>query len=123
MAIALSEKFKEILTQLETNVPGVEATAIFDMDGLVIASRLPTGVDDEIIGAMSAAILSIGNRSGEELDRGTMKRIFVEGDNGSIVIISVGEDIVLVALVGIEVKLGLLFFECKRCISKILDIS
>lgn len=123
MAIALSEKFNEILNQLETNVPGVEATAIFDMDGLVIASRLPTDVDEEIIGAMSAAILSIGNRSGEELDRGTMKRIFVEGDNGSIVIISVGEDIVLVALVGIEVKLGLLFFECKRCISKILDIS
>jgi predicted regulator of Ras-like GTPase activity (Roadblock/LC7/MglB family) len=121
--MALSERFNEILNQLEINVPGVEATAIFDMDGLVIASRLPTDVDEEVIGAMSAAILSIGNRSGEELNRGTMKRIFVEGDNGSIVIISVGEDAVLVALVGTEVKLGMLFFECKRCISKIIDIT
>ena len=123
MAIALSDRFNEILTQLEHNVPGVQATAIFDLDGLVIASRLPPNVDEEVIGAMSAAILSIGNRSGEELNRGSMKRIFVEGDEGSLVILSVGDDAVLVALVGTDVKLGMLFFECKRCISRILDIA
>ena len=123
MTIARLERFTNILTQLEVNVPGLEATAIFDMDGLVIASRLPSNVDEEIIGAMSAAILSIGNRSGKELDRGDMRRIFVEGDHGSIVILSVGEELVLVALVGTDVKLGLLFFECRRSIARILDIS
>ena len=123
MTIARIERFNTILTQLEVNVPGVEATAIFDMDGLVIASRLPSNVDEEIIGAMSAAILSIGNRSGQELDRGEMKRIFVEGDKGSIVILSVGEELVLVALVGTGVKLGLLFYEAKRSIARILEFS
>ena len=120
--VALSRQMNEMLSQLETNVPGIESTALFDMDGLVVASRLAEDVDDEMIGAMSASILSIGNRSGQELERGSMKRIFVEGDNGSIVIMSVGEDIVLVALVEPNVKLGMLFFECRRIIKRILEI-
>ena len=76
MTIGRLERFTNILTQLEANVPGVEATAIFDMDGLVIASRLPTYVDEEIIGAMSAAILSIGNRSGKELECGFVRAMY-----------------------------------------------
>ena len=122
MKLAISKQMDEILYQLESNVPGIQATALFDTDGLVLTSRLDEGVDDEIIGAMSASILSIGNRSGMELDRGEMQRIFIEGDNGSIVIMSVGADLLLVALVEPEVKLGMLFFQCRRCIESIRNI-
>ena len=122
MDTPITKKLDEVLAQLEVNVPGVEATAIFNSDGLVVASRLPRDVNEEIIGAMSAAILSIGNRSGEELNRGTMQRIFIEGDLGSIVIISVGDEVVLVALINPEVKLGMLFLQFKRSKTKIMEI-
>ena len=122
MSNTLQDKLNEVLDQFEKSIPSVEATALFDMDGLVIASRLKGGVDDQRIGAMSAAILSISSRSGEELERGQIQRVLVEGENGSMVIMSVGTEIVLVALVGKQVKLGILFYECRRCIAHIMEI-
>jgi predicted regulator of Ras-like GTPase activity (Roadblock/LC7/MglB family) len=112
----------EVLDQFESSMPAIQATALFDLDGLVIASRLQGGVDDQRIGAMSAALLTISNRSGAELDRGTIHRVLVEGDNGSMAIMSVGQEIVLVALVGKDVKLGILFYECRQCIMQIKEI-
>jgi hypothetical protein len=122
MVETISDQLNYVLDQFETNVPHVEATAIVSTDGLVIASRLPSGVDEERIGAMGAAILSISHRSGEELERGEMKRVLIEGDQGYIMIRSVGVDAVLVALVGNRVKLGMLFYECKRCVGRLSEI-
>ena len=122
MPQSLLDIVNKVLNGLENNGPNIEATAVFDTDGLVIASRLPGGVDDEVIGAMTAAILSISNRSSEELDRGKMKRVLVEGDEGSIIIMSVGEDLVLVTLVGENVKLGILFYELSRCVAQMVEI-
>jgi len=122
MMTTLQDKLNEVLDQFEKSIPSVEATALFDMDGLVIASRLKGGVDDQRIGAMAAAILSISSRSGDELERGQIQRVLVEGENGSMVIMSVGTEIVLVALVGKQVKLGILFYECRRCIANIMEI-
>lgn len=122
MTQSLLEIVNKVLNEIEKNVPNIEATAVFDTDGLVIASRLPGRADDEVIGAMTAAILSISNRSGEELEMGKMKRVLVEGDAGSIIIMSVGSDFVLVTLVGENVKLGILFYELSRCVSQLVDI-
>jgi len=88
----------------------------------VIASRLPKDVEEERIGAMGAAILSISSRSGDELDRGEMTRVLIEGSNGYILIRSIGEFAILVALVEKEVRLGMLFYECKNCIEKLREI-
>jgi hypothetical protein len=49
MTNTLQNKLNEVLDQLEKSIPSVEATALFDMDGLVIASRLKGGVDDQRI--------------------------------------------------------------------------
>ena len=80
MTVSLAEQIDSVLSEFENHIPYVQATALFDTDGLVISSRLPGGVDEQKIGAMTAAILSISNRSGEELERGNMKRIRVDCD-------------------------------------------
>lgn len=122
MAQTLSDQLNVVLSTFERNVPHVEATAVVSTDGLVIASRLPDNVEEDRIGAMGAAILSISARSGEELDRGGMERVLIEGDTGYILIRSIGEDAILVALVEKEVRLGMLFYECKNCIEKLQEI-
>ena len=71
---------------------------------------------------MGAAILSISTRSGEELDRGEMLRVLIEGTNGYLLIRSIGDVAILVALVDKKVRLGMLFYECKRCIEKLTEI-
>ncbi len=122
MAPTLSEQLDAILNEFERNVPHVEATAVVSTDGLVIASRLPDQVEEDRIGAMGAAILSISSRSGDELDRGEMERVLIEGESGYILIRSIGEDAILVALIDKDVRLGMLFYECKKCIGRLTEI-
>ena len=92
MAQTLSDQLDVVLNDFERNVPHVEATAVVSKDGLVIASRLPAQVEEDRIGAMGAAILSISSRSGFELARGEMERVLIEGESGYILIKSIGED-------------------------------
>ncbi len=122
MAPTISDQLNLILHELERNVPHVEATAIVSTDGLVIASRLPRDVEEDRIGAMAAAILTISKRSGEELERGEMLRVLIEGTDGYLLIRSIGEDAVLIALVDRGVRLGMLFYESKKCVSKLTKI-
>lgn len=122
MAETISKQLDRVLSNFERNVPQIEATAVVSTDGLVIASRLPDEVEEDRIGAMGAAILSISSRSGEELDRGEMVRVLIEGENGYILIRSIGEFAILVALVEKEVRLGMLFYECKNCIKQLCEI-
>ena len=122
MAQTISEQLDQVLNDFERNVPHVEATAVVSTDGLVIASRLPDPVEEDRVGAMGAAILSISTRSGEELDRGEMLRVLIEGTNGYLLIRSIGEVAILVVLVDKKVRLGMLFYECKQCIKKLTEI-
>ena len=122
MAQTISDQLDEVLNTFERNVPHVEATAVVSTDGLVIASRLPGEVEGDRVGAMGAAILSISTRSGEELDRGEMLRVLIEGTNGYLLIRSIGDVAILVALVDKKVRLGMLFYECKHCIEKLTEI-
>jgi len=122
MVPTTSAQLDAILNTFERNVPHVQATAIVSTDGLVIASRLPRDVEEDRIGAMGAAILSISSRSGDELNRGDMIRVLVEGTDGYILIRSIGEFAILVALVEKDVRLGMLFYECKNCIASLSEI-
>jgi len=46
------------LRELQTNTTDVEASAVVSVDGLIIASSLPGGVEEDRVSAMSAAMLS-----------------------------------------------------------------
>ena len=122
MAVSISDQLDVVLNEFERNVPHVEATAVVSTDGLVIASRLPAQVEEDRVGAMGAAILSISTRSGNELDRGEMLRVLIEGTGGYLLIRSIGDVAILVALVDKNVRLGMLFYECKQCVEKLTEI-
>lgn len=122
MAPTIATQLDMILNDFERSIPHIQATAVVSTDGLVIASRLPAQVEEDRIGAMGAAILSISTRSGGELERGDIIRVLVEGTDGYILIRSVGEYAILVALVEKEVRLGLLFYEAKKCIQSLREV-
>jgi len=86
-------------------------------DGLPLASALPGGMDDERVSAMSAAMLSLGDRIGRELVRGEIDRIYVEGEEGFSILTSCGEDAVFLVLAGKAAKQGVLMLEIKRAIA------
>jgi len=122
MSQSISDKLQSVLKGLETSTPDIEATAIASSDGLVMASRLPSDVEEDRVGAMSAAMLSLGERSSSELSRGSLSQVLVQGDNGYIVMMNVGEDSVLITMTNEKVKLGLLFLELKRTAENLSNI-
>jgi hypothetical protein len=48
----------------------IEAAALVSLDGFTMASALPEGMHEDRVGAMSAAILGLGERAATELGRG-----------------------------------------------------
>jgi predicted regulator of Ras-like GTPase activity (Roadblock/LC7/MglB family) len=102
------------LRELQMDMPDVEATAIVSVDGLTIASSLPAGVEEDRVSAMSAAMLSLGERIASELGRGGLDEVYVKGENGYVVLRAVGEEAVLTVLARQQTKLGLLFLDMRR---------
>jgi predicted regulator of Ras-like GTPase activity (Roadblock/LC7/MglB family) len=102
------------LRDLQAGTPDIEASAVVSVDGLIMASSLPSGVDEDRISAMSAAMLSLGDRIAGELRRGNLNRVYVEGTDGIIVLMAVGQEAVLTVLARASAKLGLVFLDMRR---------
>lgn len=104
----------ERLRDLQTASPDVEASAIVSVDGLSIASALPQEVEEDRVSAMSAAMLSLGERIANELGRGTLEQVYIRGQNGYVLLMSVGEEAVLTVMARKEAKLGLILLDMRR---------
>lgn len=102
------------LRELQGSSPDIEASALVSVDGLPIASALPQGVEEDRVSAMSAAMLSLGERIASELGRGTLAQVYIKGEKGYVVLMSVGEEAVLTALAREQAKLGLILLEMRR---------
>ena len=114
MGVPRTQQMVERLKSLRMSTPDVEASAVVSVDGLTIASDLPADVEEDRVSAMSAAMLSLGERIATELGRGTLEQVYIRGDDGYVFLTSVGEDAVLTVLARQEAKLGLIFLDMKR---------
>ncbi|MDZ4764942.1 MAG: roadblock/LC7 domain-containing protein [Chloroflexota bacterium] len=102
------------LRDLQATTPEVEASAVVSVDGLTIASSLPASFEEDRVSAMSAAMLSLGERIANELGRGALDQVYVKGDDGYVILMSVGEEAVLTTLVREGARLGLIFLDMRR---------
>ncbi|MEN6298500.1 MAG: roadblock/LC7 domain-containing protein [Anaerolineaceae bacterium] len=114
MTKSRSQQMVDRLRDLHASSPDIEASAIVSVDGLIIASALPAGSEDDRVSAMSAAMLSLGERIASELGRGALQEVYVKGEKGFVVLVSVGEEAVLTVLAREQAKLGLMFLEMHR---------
>ncbi|MEA5570362.1 roadblock/LC7 domain-containing protein [Calothrix sp. UHCC 0171] len=113
---------QEELQNFVSGASEVQGAALVSPDGLALASVLPGGMDEERTAAMSASMLSLGERIGHELVRGVVERIVVEGEKGYGVLVNCGSDAVLLVLAGSVVKQGILFLEIKRAVAKLTPL-
>jgi predicted regulator of Ras-like GTPase activity (Roadblock/LC7/MglB family) len=122
MAQSTADRLQSVLKSIESSTHDIVATAIVNPDGLIMASRLPPNVEEDRVGAMSAAISSLGDRSGKELSLGDMQQVFVKGTHGYLVLMNIGSDAVLVTLANEKIKLGLLFLELRRASERLSKV-
>ncbi|HAY84826.1 MAG TPA: hypothetical protein DCY42_07870 [Chloroflexi bacterium] len=104
------------LRDLQASSPDVEGSAIVSVDGLSIASALHYEIEEDRVSAMSAAMLSLGERIASELGRGILEQVYIRGENGYVLLMAVGEEAVLTVMARKEAKLGLILLDMKRAV-------
>ena len=109
----LADMLKSVLNELNGSSTDIEASAIISIDGLMMASLMPQGFDEDRMGAMSAAMLSLGDRTAQELARGNLEQVLIKGSTGYVPP-GAGEEPVVTVLANPNAKLGLIFPDVKR---------
>jgi predicted regulator of Ras-like GTPase activity (Roadblock/LC7/MglB family) len=122
MSLNRSELMVKCLQAMKAAAPDIEASAIISVDGLIMASALPGDVEEDRVSAMSAAMLSLGERIAGELGRGGLDQVYIKGSNGFIVLIAIGTEAVLTALARQEAKLGLIILEMRRAAEDLVKL-
>ncbi len=122
MAQSRTKRMVDRLRELQASTPDVEASAVVSVDGLTMASSLPAGIEEDRVSAMSAAMLSLGERIAGELGRGTLDQVYVKGEQGYVLLMAVGEEAVLTVLAREQAKLGLLFLDMRRAAEDLVHI-
>jgi predicted regulator of Ras-like GTPase activity (Roadblock/LC7/MglB family) len=90
-----------------TEVTGVTGAIVVDPYGLVIASELADGHDEELTGALVTNIYRTTVHSAEQLQIGGFEDGLIEGDDVNVNIVAI-EDMVLAIFTETTVKMGLL---------------
>ena len=114
-----SERMVERLRDFRRAIPDIEASAVVSTDGLIIASDLPVDAEEDRVSAMSAAMLSLGERIATELGRGVLDQVYIHGENGYVVLTSAGTEAVLTVMARQQAKLGLILYDMKKAAADI----
>jgi uncharacterized protein len=116
-----SALLERALTALLAQAAEIEAAAVVSFDGLPMASALPASMDEDRVAAMSAALLSLGERAAEGLGRGELSQVYIEGENGTVYLVSADDEAVLVAVAAKGAKVGLMLYEVRRAAAAVAD--
>ena len=122
MTKSRTQKMVDRLRDLQASSPDVEGSAIVSVDGLSIASALHQEIEEDRVSAMSAAMLSLGERIASELGRGILEQVYIRGENGYVMLMAVGEEAVLTVMARKEAKLGLILLDMKRAVADLVEL-
>ncbi|MCW2605587.1 MAG: Roadblock/LC7 family protein [Frankiales bacterium] len=117
-----SERLDTAIHSLLSSTPEIEAAAVVSFDGLPMASALPPSMDEDRVAAMSAALLSLGERAAQGLGRGELSQVYIEGETGTVFLISCDDEAVLVAVAAKGAKIGMMLYEVKRAAATVAEV-
>ena len=117
MNTSRTQQFVDRLRALQSSTPEIQGTAVLSPDGLSIAAVLTPPIEEDRVAAMSAAMLSLGERIAEELGRGKMEQVYIKGSEGYALLTAAGPNAVLTVMASGEVRLGLLLLELRHVVA------
>src|SRR3982751_2508083 len=117
-----ASRLDRALADLLQQAPEIEAAAVVSFDGLPMASALPATMDEDRVAAMSAALLSLGERAADGLGRGGLNQVYIEGDNGTVFLVSADDEAVLVAVAAKAAKVGMMLYEVRRAAAGVAEV-
>ena len=116
-----SERLDRAIHGLLAQTREIEAAAVVSFDGLPMASALPPSMDEDRVAAMSAALLSLGERAAQGLGRGELSQVYIEGETGTVFLVSADNEAVLVAVAAAGAKVGMMLYEVRRAAAAVAE--
>jgi predicted regulator of Ras-like GTPase activity (Roadblock/LC7/MglB family) len=118
-----SEILSETLAELLTESSDIEGAAVVGVDGLVYSANVPQrALDENMVGATSAAILGLSKRSAGQLKRGSFNQTLIQGDDGNIIVANISSDTLFIGLTPKNVNLGMAFAEVRAMTTRLREI-
>ena len=113
---------KELLKRMVESDPNVNAAVIITTDGLIIASSLPHGLDEIRFASMGIVLFLLSNLSVNELQQGEFDHLSIKSSEGYLLVMRTSTNLVLILSTRKDVRLQLIFLECKRICEKIAKL-
>jgi len=113
---------RPLLRAFNSESQDIEASAVISSDGLSMAWVLGDEVDPDRFGAMCASLLALANRAAQEISRGQLKQVLVEGDRGTMLLVYAGSDAVLAVASKPTANLGKIFIDARKAAAKITEV-
>lgn len=111
----------EVLSELN-KTPGVTGSMLVGDDGIVIASDLPSGTEDDTVGALAASITANIQKSLDRLESPPWGQVTIEAGEGKLFFTEADKGI-LVVMTEQQVNIGLVRLEIKNAIGRLTTFA
>ncbi len=123
MAKKTGEVLAEQLSTLLEQSSDIEGAAVVGVDGLVYSANMPyRDMDEDLTGAVAAAVYALSARSVKQLKRGELTRTLIQGDDGNIIVTVINKQTLFVGLTSKDVNLGMAFAEARTISAKLAEV-
>ncbi|MGB7250689.1 MAG: roadblock/LC7 domain-containing protein [Phormidesmis sp.] len=115
-------RLNNIIRAFVTDTSHVQGAALVSPEGLSLAGSLPEELEESRAAAMTAAVIVIGDRIGDELRRGPTERVILEGLQGYSILTRCGSEALFLVLASLDVKQGILLIEIRRIVEEMATL-
>ena len=119
---ARASALRSVLRELNSSSDDIEASACISSDGYTMAAVLGQGVDADRFGAMCASLLALAQRAAQEIQRGNLKLVLVEGEQGVMLLVQAGPDAILAVAAKPGKNLGMILLDARKVAQKLLGV-
>ena len=116
------ERMQDVLRSIRAASADIVGSAILTSDGFVVASMLPSEVDEELISGMAATLLGVGERISAEMMGSDLEQTYVRAKAGYVIVNQITADEVLIILTTRQAKLGLVFMEVRKRVAELAKL-
>lgn len=114
-----AEQIQQSLEKLKNASHMIEATALVSSEGFIMASVLPDSLGEERVAGLSASFMGLAERCTAEMGKGRPLQLFIQAENGYIVMLELGNGTCLSVVASQEGKPGMILFDMKKTAEEI----
>ena len=119
----LSHRARGLLRGLQAASDCVRSCGVFTYDGLMQACVLAPEVDGDRFAAMCASLLALSTRAAQEVSRGDLRQVILDGEYGPVLLTRAGDAGMLAVAADPTKSLGKLILDTRNTAAAIAALG